>query len=338
MQNKNPLDKSDLRQVILDFPDQFEAGYKLAKNIKILGSFKSVCVSGMGGSSLPADILRIYLNNLFENKNIKKIGLYQNRTYSLPPESFDNCLNIFSSFSGGTEETIASLKQAIEKKLFSVGITNGGKLAEICRENNIPCVILPPVIQPRYATGYFFSSMLQILVNAGMIPDESIDIISEARKLKEELPSLEEKGESLAGKLSGKTPVIHSSDKHKGLAMVWKIKFNENAKTPAFWNYYPELNHNEMVGYTLPQAKFHILTLLDPKEHPQILKRIMITNKLLKKYDVETTVIEMPDKNIFNAIFHTLLLGDWISYYLALSYGQDPTPVDMVEDLKKMLK
>jgi glucose/mannose-6-phosphate isomerase len=119
--------------------------------------------------------------------------------------------------------------------------------------------------------------------------------------------------------------------------MIWKIKINENAKTPAFYNFYPELNHNEMVGFTLPQGKFHVLTLLDKNDHPQNIRRMHITAKILKKKGVDTTIIEMENDNIFNTIFSTLLLGDWVSYYLALSYNQDPTPVDMVEDLKKQL-
>jgi glucose/mannose-6-phosphate isomerase len=119
--------------------------------------------------------------------------------------------------------------------------------------------------------------------------------------------------------------------------MIWKIKINENAKTPAFWNFYPELNHNEMVGFALPQGKFHIVTLLDKNDHPQDIKRMKITAKLMKKKGIDTTLIELEDKDIFNTIFSALTLGDWVSYYLALEYGQDPTTVDMVEDLKKLL-
>jgi glucose/mannose-6-phosphate isomerase len=92
-----------------------------------------------------------------------------------------------------------------------------------------------------------------------------------------------------------------------------------------------------MVGFTLPQGKFHILTLLDKNEHPQILKRMKITAKLYQQKGVATSIIEISNPNIFNLIFESLILGDWISYYLALEYKQDPTPVKMVEDLKKML-
>ncbi|MFA4817918.1 MAG: bifunctional phosphoglucose/phosphomannose isomerase [Parcubacteria group bacterium] len=339
MEKNNPLDKENLRQVIINSPAQIAAGIKLAKNIKIRGNFKSLEISGMGGSSLPANILRIYLNDLYikNPKKNKPLGIFQNRFYSLPHEAYNQCLNFFASYSGNTEETIASLKEAIKAKLPSVGFATGGELAELCKKNNIPCAILPVGIQPRYATGYFFGAMFQILVNSKIVENKDEELITLSKKLSRDILKLEAKGKEIAKKLVGKTPVIYSSPKYKALAMIWKIKINENAKTPAFYNFYPELNHNEMVGFTLPQGKFHVITLIDKKDHPQNIKRMKITAKLLKKKGIETTLIEMPDSNIFNTIFSTLILGDWVSYYLALAYKQDPTPVAIVEDLKKKL-
>lgn len=339
MKKTNMLDKENLRQVILDFPAQFEEGLKLAKDIRIKGSFKSIEISGMGGSSLPANILRIYLSSLYKKNKLGKnrLAIFQNRFYSLPHEAYDNCLNFFASYSGNTEETVSALKEAIKHKLPSVGFATGGKVLELCQKNNIPCVILPAGIQPRYATGYFFAAMFQILVNLDLIDDKTKEITKFASQLGHSSQLLESQGKKLAKKLVGKTPIIYSSIDYKAIAMIWKIKMNENAKTPAFYNFYPELNHNEMVGYTLPQGKFHIITLLDKKDHPQNIKRMHVTANILKKKGIANTLIEMQDSNIFNTIFTTLLLGDWTSYYLALQYQQDPTPVDMVEDLKRQL-
>jgi len=338
--NKKTVDKENLRQVIVDFPKQFEMGLEIARGIKIKGNFKNLEISGMGGSSLPANILRIYLNDLYTKnpKHNKRLGIFQNRYYSLPHEAYDNCLNFFASYSGNTEETLSSFREAIKNKLPSICFATGGKLVDMAKKNNIPCVILPVGIQPRCAIGYFFAAMLQILVNCKLIEDNDKEIVSLAKKLESDMPKLEAEGKKLAKKLVGKTPVVYTSTKFKSIAMIWKIKLNENAKTPAFWNYYPELNHNEMIGFTLPQAKFHIISLLDEKDHPQSIKRFQITANLLKKKRIDTTFIKMPNTDIFNTIFNTLTLGDWVSYYLALEYGQDPTPVDMVEDLKAALK
>jgi glucose/mannose-6-phosphate isomerase len=179
--------------------------------------------------------------------------------------------------------------------------------------------------------------MFQILVNQGLVPDTTATLLEEAEALGQRMAALEERGKELAKKLVGKTPVIYTTAKYKSVAMVWKIKFNENAKTPAFWNFFPELNHNEMVGWTLPQGKFFVFMLKDAGTHPQNLKRIDITAELLRKQGVEVEILDMEGGSVYSRVFTNIALGDFTSYYLALEYGQDPTPVAMVEDLKKML-
>jgi glucose/mannose-6-phosphate isomerase len=339
MRKQNPLDKENLRQVILDSTKQIAEGLNLAKNIKVKGNFSAVEISGMGGSSLPANILRIYLSSLYRKhpKTTKRLAVYQNRFYKLPHEAYRNCLNFFSSYSGNTEETIAALRLAIRHKLPSVGFASGGKISEICTKNKIPLIAFPSGLQPRYAMNYSFAAMLKVLINSVLIPDTTKDLVKMAKKIDNNARSFEAQGKKVAQKLVGKTPLIYSSTRFKALAMIWKIKINENAKTPAFHNFYPELNHNEMLGFTLPQGKFHVITLIDKKDLPQNLKRMKVTAELFKKKGIGTTMIEMQDSNIFNTIFSTLILGDWVSYYLALAYKQDPTPVDMVEEFKKLI-
>lgn len=338
----NPLDTYNFRQMIIDSPDQFRVGFEIAKGVHIPGSFKSVMISGMGGSALPGNIFRIYLNDLFRKDvgDEQPLAIYQNRSYTLPPEAFDNCLNFICSYSGNTEETIASFEAVLEHKLPCIGLSSGGKVEEMCLANNIPHIKLPipfPGFQPRVGTGYFFGSMFQILINLGLVRDTTEELLAEAEKIRQVLPDLEEQGKLLSKRLVGKTPIIYADTKYKSVAMVWKIKFNENAKTPAFWNFFPELNHNEMVGWTLPQGKFMILMLRDNDTHPRILKRLEVTAELLRGKGVEVETIDMVGASVFEKIFGTILIADFASYYLALEYGQNPTPVDMVEDLKERL-
>lgn len=338
--NIENIDKSNLKEVIRDFPKQLVDGLKLADNAKIKNDFKFLEVSGMGGSSLPADLLKIYLAELHlksPGKN-KKLGLFQNRFYDLPLEAHKNTLNIFASYSGNTEETLSSLTDAIQRNLPGVCLATGGKLKSICEKNKLAIITLPVGLQPRSATGYFFSAMTQILVNAGLIGDQTKNMEKLAGKLGKEMDGLEKKGKAIAQKIAGKIPLIYAPQKFKALAMIWKIKINENAKTHAFWNYYPELNHNEMSGFGIKKADFFVISLLHKKDHPQNKKRIYATSELLKNKGVENIIVEMPDRDILHTIFSTLLLGDWVSYYLAMEYGQDPTPVKMVEDFKRMLE
>ena len=336
------IDKSNLRQVILNSPSQFEAGLSLARDITVTGQFKNIIVSGMGGSALPANLLRTYCNSLFQtHPKYKPFEIHINRHYSLPPESYtSNALNFIVSYSGNTEETISSLEEAHNSNLSFIGLSSGGKVEELCRKYRALHIKLPvpyPNFQPRMGTGYFFGSMFQLLVNQNLIPDTTNELLSLAGKLNSQMGNFEKKGMELARKIKGKTPVIYSSPKYKPVAMVWKIKINENSKTPAFWNFFPELDHNEMVGFTNPQAKFFIIMLKDAEDHEKNKCRYEPTARLLRKKGVESEILDMEGDNVFYKIFSSLNLADWTSYYLAIEYGQDPTPVDMVENLKKIL-
>ncbi len=342
MADLNKLDKSSFRQFILDTPSQFKIGMELAKNIKIEGSFSSVTVSGMGGSALPANLLRTYCNSLFKNhQEYKPFEIYINRYYSLPPEAQSkDTLNFIASYSGNTEETLASLEEAKTLNLPFIGFSSGGKVETLCKEYGAPHVKLPipyPNYQPRMGTGYFFGAMFQLLVNHGLAPNLTDDLLSKAEKFNTYMQAYENKGKELAQELQGKTPIVYASPKYKSVAMVWKIKINENAKTTAFWNFFPELNHNEMVGFTNPQGKFFIIMLKDKEDNPKNLKRYQATADLLKQNGVDSRIVEMDGEDIFSKMFLSISLADWTSYYLALEYGQDPTPVCLVEKLKLVL-
>ena len=130
---KNKIDKENLYEVIKNIPDQLIEGLEIARNVKIEGKFKAVEISGMGGSALPGNLLRIYLSDLFrKNRNTgRRFGVYQNRFYNLPHEAFDNCLNIISSYSGNTEETISSFKEALKNNLPCIALASGGKVVEL---------------------------------------------------------------------------------------------------------------------------------------------------------------------------------------------------------------
>jgi glucose/mannose-6-phosphate isomerase len=286
----------------------------------------------MGGSALPVDIIKTYLEEIGTD-----LEIVQNRTYGLPKKSYKNSLNFISSHSGNTEETISAFNEALENKLPMVVFTNGGQLLELAKNNNIPLVIIPDCVQPRCAVGYFFSAMMKVLINSGLTKDISSDILNIQEYLQSIMATFQEKGLIIAKKLVGQTPIVYSSDKLKSIALILKIEFNENAKTPAFWNTFPELNHNEMVGWTLPQGQFHILIFQEKNIYPQIAKRMQITADLLKAKNIETEFIKLEADNILNTIFSALIMGNWISYYLSLEYGQDPTPVEMVEEFKKLL-
>ncbi len=341
MTDLNNLDKSNFRQFILDTPSQFRVGVDLTKNTKIDGNFDSLTVSGMGGSALPVNLLQTYCSDLFKRTGEKPFEINLNRYYSLPKQAKNKrALNLVSSYSGNTEETISALEELQSLGLPFIGLSSGGKIEELCQKYSMPHIKLPipyPNYQPRMGTGYFFGALIQILINHSLLSDNTSQLLSEANKFPEFMENYEKRGQDLSQKLKGNTPIIYASSPFRYIAMVWKIKMNENAKTPAFWNYFPELNHNEMVGFTNPQAKFFLIMLKDHADHPKNLKRYDATAKLLSEKGIESEVIDLDGESVFSKMFLSISLADWTSYYLALEYGQDPTPVDMVEELKKIL-
>lgn len=337
------VDVSNLRKVILSTADQFAEGFSAASDIVLDKDFDKVTVSGMGGSALHVDVLKTYLDAIFAHESSqKRVTFIQNRTYTLPSEAYDHCLNIICSHSGNTEETIASFEEALAADLQCVGISAGGTIEQMCKEHHVPHIKLPipfENFQPRMATGHFVAAILQILITTEKIEDHSMDIQKKfAQEIREDIIACEEQGKIFAKKLVGKTPVIYASDVFKALALVWKIKINENSKVPAFWNYFPEVNHNEFVGFTNPQAQYSVMILRDQNDHPRNLVRYSATAKALEEKGIEVHIIDIVEGDVFRKLFSTIGLCDWISYYLALEYGQDPTPVDMVEQFKHAIE
>ncbi len=338
----NLLDKSNFRQMLLDSPDQFKKGFEIADGIKLEGKFKSIELSGMGGSALPGNILRVYLSELFKNNSdYKRFDVYQNRFYSLPHEAYDNCINFLMSYSGNTEETIESFEEVLRNKLPAIGVSSGGKVEQMCKENNIPHIKMPmpyPDFQPRLGTGYFFGALVKVLINQGMIPDTQEQILSIAKELKKNLGRIEEQGREIARIIKGKTPVIYTTTKFKPIAMIWKIMLNENGKTPAFWNFFPEVNHNEMNGFVSRQGEFIAIMLRDQQGHPRNIKRFAVMAEVLKDTGMDSEIVDYEEGDVFYKMFSSILLGGFTSYYLALEYGNDPTPVELVEKFKKLLE
>jgi glucose/mannose-6-phosphate isomerase len=229
---------------IKNFPSQFKSGFEKAKNLAIeKQSFHKIVVCGMGGSSLYVEMLNDYLTSLGSNFTINV-----NRSYSLPSYVDENTLVILASFSGTTEEVLSCAEETFSRDLKCIVFAAGGKLMELATKKNLPFLTIPAGGQPRLATGYFITGVLHLLIELDIIQDIREDLIQISEKIDSYLD--EDRAVHMAESLVRKVPIIYSTDNNAGIAMISKIKFNENSKTQAFYNYFPELNHNEMVGYT----------------------------------------------------------------------------------------
>jgi glucose/mannose-6-phosphate isomerase len=325
-----------MKQIILDSPKQFKIGLENAQGVGVKGKFSNVVICGLGGSAMPG----ILLCDAFGDE--LKLPIYIHRSYNLPRIADKKSLILCISFSGNTEETISAYQEAINKKYKVIALSTGGKLEQMAKINKTPyCLVPNDCLQPRFGTGYLFGALAQILSNCNILPKEKIQEIASLKEgLKPE--TFEQQGRQLAEKLIDKTPIIYASDQYKSIARIIKIKFNENSKTMAFWNYFPELNHNEMCGFAnlksqISNCKYYFIILKDEQENPQIIKRMELTAQIIKEAGSDVEIITMQGENKLEKMFNTLLLGDWASYHLAIALGLDPISVPMVENFKKRL-
>lgn len=324
-----------MEDVITRSPVQLLAGLAAAQHVPLPAeSVDAVVVAGMGGSWMAAQLVR--------DTGLAAVPLFIHRSYGLPGSLRGTSLVIASSYSGNTEETLSAYDAARSAGHPIVGIAAGGELERRCAADGVPFIRIPadpPTMQPRCATLYGVGILTETLARLSLTASDARERIRSLNGfLAASMAAARTRGEALAPAFTACTPVIYASDAYATVARIWKIKVNENAKTPAFWNVFPELNHNEFVGWASSRDPFHLLMLRDPEDHPRILQRMEITTALLRTIGVPATMVPIEGGTRLEKMFSTLLMGDWFSYRLALELGVDPSPVTMVEDLKKRLK
>lgn len=281
----------------------------------------------MGGSALPGDIAKTIFQDI-------KIPILVHKSYDLPAFVNKETLLFVVSYSGNTEETLSAYKVARGKSCTTIAVTSGGKLRKLAEHDKKPIILIPSGIQPRLSIGYMFFAVLRVLQNSGIIKDKTKDVKQLVEKLNDS--KFKMNGEEIASKLVEKVPIIYTSDTMKVVAEIWKIAFNENCKISAFYNYFPELNHNEMLGFTTPKANFYVIMIREDDCHRRVAKRFKITKNIISK-SASTIEIVIKGPSHLLKVFSAIYIGLWTSYFLALKYGVDPTPVELVEQLKKKL-
>jgi len=327
MDETNQTDKSNMIKVIENIPEHIAEAVKLAKDVKITEPIKNIMVAGMGGSAVSGDILKAYLKD--------KINVEVNKNYFLPELAGKETLLFILSYSGNTEETISAFRTAQRKNMNMVIITSGGKLEELSKISKTPCIIIPRGFQPRAAIAYLFFPMLAVLYNSHLIDNPVEDVKKTIKALKN--PQFKERAQDLAEKLVEKIPLIYASERMGVVAYRWKTQFNENAKIHAFFHVFPELDHNELVGYGNIKAGYHVIIIKDDDDYVKVKKRMDITKRLISEAGINVTEMVIKGDCFLTKLFSAVYLGDLTSYYLALKYGTDPTPVDIIEELKKEL-
>ncbi len=317
-----------------------QAGYEgtLVRTEHDNRAIMNIIVAGMGGSALAADMAKVLLSTKLA------VPFEVVKGYSLPDYAQANTLVIASSHSGNTEETVACLNQAIERGCQIAVIATGGRLENIAAEYDIMYGVIPHDTEPRMAVIYNLRVLLRVLNVYALIDEELYNEAGEAEQwLKNEselwgadAPTERNYAKQLALVAVGKTPVFYGGSLMAPLAYKWKISWNENAKNVAFWNFLPEFNHNEFIGWTShPIDKpFAVFDLVSEHENPRILKRFSLSDQLLSGLRPKSTIVPIAGDSVLKQMLWGGILADFVSIYVAILNNVDPTRVDLIEKFK----
>lgn len=333
-------DPANQFQVLKDSYQQVEYAWNQEVDLSSIDTkkIKNIVLTGLGGSAIGGELLQ----NFFRTE--LKYPYSVNRNYELPAYANEETLVLASSYSGNTEETISALNQAIEKKCQIICVTTGGKMEEIAAKNKIPCGKLQKGYQPRFALWINFFTLLKMLHSLKLVPDQNENVAQVIDLLKrkgEEYSKEQNAALSLAENLVGYIPVMYAvSDYTSVVGTRFKGQFNENSKQHAFFAYYPELDHNEIMGwegFKSEQINIKLLNILDEDYHPQVKKRFEITSEVIKKTGAEIIDIQSSEKNSKLRLVDLIYLSDWVTYYYAVIRNFDPTTIENINYLKARL-
>ncbi len=338
------LDHSSMHTLLVDFPKQVEDAVRIGTEAALKPLHhppRSIVVTGLGGSAIGGDLLRSYLAEDLA------MPFIVNRHYLLPEFVDRHSLVLVSSYSGNTEETIAAHRDAIRRKAQVVCLSSNGKTAELAAKHHQPLVTIPRGYPPRAALGYSFFAPLVLLLRLKLIRSRSRDILESISLLKKSaaqyaVPGPRNRALRIAQRLHGSVPVIYSSaDRFDAVNLRWRGQIAENAKMLAFGHVLPEMNHNELVGwhfYRRTMKGMKVVFLRDRADHPRVKARMEITRHVVAHHAGDVLEVTSVGSSLLARMFSLIYLGDWVSFYLAMLNHVDPTPVKVIDMLKKKLE
>ncbi len=338
------LDAQNMIAQINNLPQQLEHAWELGMSLKLpeMAGLKNILIAGMGGSAIGADLLAGYAAQLCP------LPIFIHRDYELPawahgPET----LVITLSHSGETEETLAAFEQAHARGCRVLVISTRGKLTQLGQVKGLPVWQFAHTGQPRSAVGYFFGLLLAALYKLDLLPDPDWDLHDTLHALRNqqtnllaEVPQAFNPAKRMVEPLVGRWAIVFAADYLDPVARRWKSQFNEIAKTWAQFEFIPEADHNTLAGLNNPKGALLqaiALFLHAPTTNPRNLLRLDYTREIFSNQGIQTDVIQAKGQTRLAHIWTLLHLGDYTSYYLAMAYGEDPTPVDVLTGLKTEL-
>ena len=342
---RSRLDPGGMRRCVADFPDHCRQAWTAAQSLDLpdhYAKIRQIVVAGMGGSAMAGDLWRALLQRECA------IPVFNARGYDLPPFVNRDTLVIASSFSGDTEETLSAFYQALPIACPKIAITTGGRLLATARANGVPAFTYQFRGEPRAALGWSLMPLLAISEKLGLTSgvetevEEAIGVLTSLRsEIGEDTPTSENLAKQIAVSLHEKLPVVYGAGPLVEVARRWKTQLNESSKVWAFHEELPEIHHNAIIGYGLPkkiaQETAVIFLHSDDLIHLRVQLRYGFTRDLLTRAGVESLTVGTRGVGALAQILSLVYLGDYVSAYLALLYGVDPTPTTIIDELKAWL-
>jgi len=330
---------STTKKYIEGFTRQLSDALKIGQSLDLdrPGSdIRNIVIAGMGGSGIGA--------NLVESLTFGRIPIPITvcKSYNIPQFVSPHTLFIACSYSGDAEETVAALNKALLKRAQVIAVSSGGKLLDICREYNLHYIQLPGGSDsPRAMLAFNMIALLYVLYHTNLIgaafikeTENAIEFLDRGEK------GIQSEAELIAKKLKGKLPVIYCDSRLNAIALRFQQQLNENAKQLAHINTFPEMNHNELVGWRFPEPLMPMLQpiyLYSDHDHERVEKRMEICRSIFEKKSNPIIDVVAEGASLVEQYFYLIHLTDWISLYLAKENGVDPDPIEPIDYLKTEL-
>ena len=346
--SRDQLDSLGFVDAVEGLPEQLAAAHEAALELDAslfpaAGDIDNIAVLGMGGSGVAGDVLAAVV------RPVLAVPVTVHKQYRLPEFVGPRTLAFAVSYSGDTEETNEMAAAALARGARVIVVSQGGALAALASDGGVQHVRCPPGYMPRAALGSLVAPLFVALHRMGMAPDAHAWLTEAQQQLAHRrdrchagVAGPANPAREIARRIGTTVPLVYGGGALGGVAaMRWKTDFNENSKAPAFWNAYPELDHNEICGWgqhgDVTRQLVTIVELRHRFEHPQVARRFSITREIMEEAVHQVLQVEAEGEGRLAQLLDLMYLGDWVSCYLALARGVDPGPIDAISVLKERL-
>ena len=329
-----PASVKKMAEEIYNFCDNMM--FAVESEFKCDFEFDNIVVCGMGGSAIGGEIIK--------NCIIDEIGfpIVIQRFPELPKWVNERTLAIICSYSGNTNETLEMFDQALKKGCKIVAMTSGGKVMEIGRKHSITIMEMEKNIQPRSSLGYGIGYMALIMdvVCGTKCRDDIIKCMPSLMKFRDKLSEKGGIAESIALATQDKIPIIYAATNISAAATRWKNQINENSKAISFAGAIPEFNHNDIAGWAEGDLRDKCLPIFLYESSAPKATRSMIKAAIssLEGWGLEVNVVKIKGKTVMDRMLRSIMIGDYVSLYLAAIHQKNPEEVDSIAELKERLK